>query len=64
MTIKKIEDMFMGFTQMLRYLCEDLHHKNRLNDAKGIYLRNNLQGRINKEIEQSILDFPYDAEKD
>ena len=38
-----IEDIFKGLNEYLVYVCEILMNAGRQNEAKGIYLRHNLQ---------------------
>lgn len=40
MSIAKIEDLLLGFKPMLSYFVEDLFHKGKRNEAKGVYDRN------------------------
>lgn len=42
MSLDRIEDMFSGFKPMLAYLVEDLVYKGKMNEAKGVVLRNDL----------------------
>jgi hypothetical protein len=46
MTLDRIEDMFLGLNGMMAYLVEDLVYKNKINEAKGIYLRHNLSHTV------------------
>ena len=64
MSLDKIEDMFLGIKPMLAYLVEDLVHKNRLNEAKGVYLRNNLQDTVRPDVKEHLDDYDYDPSKD
>ena len=41
MTLDRVEDLLVGFKQMIGYLVEDLMHKGKPIEAKGIMLRNN-----------------------
>ncbi len=43
MSLDRIEDLFSGFKPMLAYLVEDLVFKGKINEAKGVVLRNNLE---------------------
>jgi len=43
MSLDRIEDLFCGFKPMLAYLVEDLVFKGKMNEAKGVVLRNNLE---------------------
>jgi len=36
LTLDRIEDLLSGIKQMLGYFVEDLAHKNKINEAKGI----------------------------
>jgi len=59
MSLYKVEDLMIGYRPMLGYVVEDLVHKNLLNDAKGIFLRNNLHGFVREEIEEELNDWVY-----
>jgi hypothetical protein len=50
LSLGRIEDLFIGFKPMLIYLVEDLVFKGKLNEAKGICLRNNLGDHVRKDI--------------
>ena len=45
---------------MLSYLAEDLAHKNKLQEAKGIFLRNQLDGFVREDIMEKIGTLEYD----
>lgn len=64
LTLDRIEDLLSGFKQMLSYLAEDLAHKNKIQEAKGIYLRNQLEGFVRDDILQKINSVEYDVAQD
>ena len=43
MTLDRVEDLLSGHKQMLAFLVEELLQRDKLMEAKGIYLRNRLQ---------------------
>lgn len=43
MTLDRVEDLLSGHKQMLAYLVEELLQRDKVMEAKGIYLRNRLQ---------------------
>jgi hypothetical protein len=43
LSLDRIEDLFQGLKPMLAYLVEDLVFKGRMNEAKGVVLRNDLE---------------------
>ena len=45
---------------MLAYLAEDLYFNNKVNEALGIYLRNELDSYVRGEIKQKLLKEQYD----
>lgn len=49
---------------MLSYLVEDLVHKNKLNEAKGVCLRHELIDFIRDETRELLADVKYDPAKD
>ena len=50
MSLNRIEDMFAGFKPMLAYLVEDLVFKGKLNEAKGVVIRNELETTIRPDV--------------
>ena len=64
MSLDRIEDLFTGFKKMLSYLVEDLVHKGKMNEAKGIYLRHKLQAKVREEVREQLDDVVYDPKKD
>jgi hypothetical protein len=46
LTLDRIEDLLSGIKQMMGYFVEDLAHKNKVNEAKGICMRNKVEGFI------------------
>ena len=60
LTLDRIEDLLSGFKQMLSYLAEDLAHKNKLHEAKGIYLRNQLDGYLRSDVVETLAPIEYD----
>jgi hypothetical protein len=53
-SLHKIEDLFSGYSQMLSYIVEDLVHKEKFNEAKGIFTRNNLKNFVREEVAQRL----------
>jgi len=49
---------------MLGYLVEDLNHKGRKQEAKGIMIRNQVETHIRPEALASLADVVYDQSKD
>ena len=43
MTLDRIEDLLSGFKLMISYLVEDLVHKHKLNEAKGVCIRHDVE---------------------
>lgn len=64
MTLDRIEDLLSGFKQMMSYLVEDLTHKEKLQEAKGIFLRNQLEGFLRPEVHTTLQQVEYDQSKD
>ena len=54
----------LGFNQMLGYMVQDLTHKEKTIEAKGIFIRNNLERYVRKDIKEVLKDVVYDEEKD
>ena len=52
LTLDRIEDLLTGFKQMLSYLVEDLAHKGKLQEAKGILLRHQVESFLRTEIKE------------
>jgi hypothetical protein len=50
LSLGRIEDLFLGFRPMLIYLVEDLVFKGKLNEAKGVTIRNNLNDSLRKDV--------------
>jgi len=50
MTLDRVEDLLSGFKQMLSYLVEDLIHKGKPMEAKGICLRNNIETYVRPDV--------------
>ena len=46
LSLDRVEDLISGFKQMLAYLVEDLCFNKKLNEAKGIMIRNNVENYI------------------
>lgn len=59
MSLNRIEDMFAGFKPMLAYLVEDLVFKGKLNEAKGVVLRNDLQTSIRLDVRSQLASIDY-----
>ena len=58
-SLDRIEDLFSGFKPMLGYLVEDLIWKGKLNEAKGVCLRNDLNKVIRENIREQLADVVY-----
>lgn len=54
LSLDRIEDLFTGFKNMLSYLVEDLVHKGKLNEAKGVIQRHNLIDHIRPSTKDSL----------
>ena len=50
MTLDRIDDLLSGFKQMLSYLVEDLIHKGKPMEAKGISIRNNIETYVRPDV--------------
>ena len=50
MSLDRVEDLLSGIKQMLSYLVEDLVHKGKMHEAKGIMLRNKVESHVRPEI--------------
>ena len=64
MSLFEIEDLFIGLKPMLCYLVEDLVHKKKINEAKGICDRHNLIDVIRADVKEEIEDIVYDPSRD
>ena len=64
MSLDRIEDMFHGFKPMLAYLVEDLVFKGKLNEAKGVVMRNDLDDVLREDVREKLLDVVYDQKLD
>lgn len=62
--LDRIEDLFFGFKTMLSYLVEDLLHKGKANDAKGVCMRHDLFDTIRPSTREQLADIVYDPSKD
>ena len=60
MTLDRIEDLLSGFKQMLSYLAEDLVQKGKIQEAHGIYLRNQLENFVRADVLPKITSNEYD----
>ena len=52
MSLDRIEDMLSGFRPMLAYLVEDLVFKGKINEAKGVVIRNNLDEVLRQDVKE------------
>lgn len=52
MSLDRIEDMFQGFKPMLAYLVEDLVFKGKMNEAKGVVMRNDLHNTLREDVRE------------
>lgn len=50
MSLDRIEDMLSGLKPMLAYLVEDLVFKGKMNEAKGVVIRNNLDDVLRQDV--------------
>jgi hypothetical protein len=64
MSLDKVEDMFSGFKPMLAYLVEDLVFKGKMNEAKGVVLRNDLEEVLREDVRERLSDINYNKAKD
>lgn len=62
-SLDRIEDLFVGFRGMLAWLVEDLVFKGKLNEAKGIVLRHNIN-RMKDDTREALAKVKYDPNKD
>ena len=63
-SLHKIEDLFDGFRGMLAYLVEDLTYKSKYNEAKGLYMRHNLQHIVRPDVRDELEKINYDPSKE
>jgi hypothetical protein len=63
-TLDRIEDLLSGIKQMMGYFVEDLAHKGRIQEAKGILMRNQVEGYIRQDIKEKLADVIYEESKD
>ena len=64
MGLDKIEDLFSGLKPMIAYLVEDLVHKKRFNEAKGLCIRHDVGELIRPDVKEELNDVVYDPKKD
>ena len=64
LTLDRIEDLLVGIKQMLGYLVEDLNHKGKKIEAKGIMIRNKVETHVRAEVLESLQGVEYDEAKD
>ena len=64
MSLDRIEDMLSGFRPMLAYLVEDLVFKGKMNEAKGVVIRNDLDGVLRNDVKERLADVVYDPKLD
>ena len=69
--LNRVEELFRGLPEYLVKLCEMLVNEKRIDEAKGVYVRNKLtvsdfeKAYVNiKEIGEEIEKHPYDEDKD
>jgi hypothetical protein len=60
LTLDRIEDLLSGFKQMTSYLVEDLVAKGKPHEAKGIYIRHQLDGYIRNDVMEKLNQIQYD----
>lgn len=63
-TLDRIEDLLSGIKQMMGYFVEDLAHKGKEQEAKGICTRNQVEGFIRQDIKDKLANVVYDESKD
>lgn len=49
---------------MMGYFVEDLTHKGKIQEAKGILMRNQVEGYIRQDIKERLADVLYEESKD
>lgn len=59
MSISKVEEMFLGYRDILGYLVEELFNKGRLTEAKDIYIRHNLCNEVREDIVDELMILNY-----
>jgi hypothetical protein len=64
MSLDRIEDMFSGFKPMLAYLVEDLVFKGKMNEAKGVVIRNELDSTLREDVKEQLADVIYNKALD
>jgi len=64
MSLARIEDLFLGFKPMLSYLVDDLVWKGKVNEAKGICIRNNLEKIIREDTYLTLSKVVYDPNRE
>lgn len=64
MSLYEIEDLFIGLKPMLCYLVEELVHKQKINEAKGICDRHNMIDLIRAEVKEELEHIVYDPSRD
>lgn len=59
-----MEDLISGFKQMMSYLVEDLAHKGKMIEAKGMMIRHEVQTFLRPEVCQKLETVVYDMKLD
>ena len=49
---------------MMGYFVEDLAHKGKIQEAKGILMRNQVEGYIRQDVKEKLADVIYEESKD
>lgn len=49
---------------MMSYLVEDLVHKDKINEAKGIYLRHHISHIVRPDVKEVLDKWHYDPKKE
>ena len=56
--------MLSGFNKMTGFLVEDLVHKGKPHEAKGIFMRHHLDGYVRNDVMEKLANFDYDPSQD
>lgn len=63
-SLDRIEDLFNGFRGMLKFLTEDLVLSGKLNEAKGVAIRNNIMKILKEDTREALRNVVYDPNKE
>lgn len=64
LTLDRIEDLLTGFKQMTSYLVEDLVTKGKPHEAKGMFIRHELDGYVRNDVMEKLNQIQYDQSLD